>query len=166
MNLDELIDQRLADADDLVPVLLFNEIAAAHPDAIDKFLIDHAPTIVCDHIRRRLATQRAAARKRLKVETFEHAVAEMPTDGGAALRRFTGLLAVRQSVEDGSQRVYGECDRLDVLFVADTYDTNGKRNLMLAAFHRQVAMRLTEGQRVADVFRPGDLEAMLEALGP
>jgi hypothetical protein len=114
----------------------------------DRELIDgwlHAAAI--DTLRRQILSKTNAARTRERARAqrgeFADQARDFETGDDAGGVKLLGMFALMHTVnaEDVRKRA-GEMTGADHLFVADSYQQRGQRNLMEAAFHRAVAAKV------------------------
>lgn len=102
-----------------------------------------------EHLRGRLLRQRQRFGKAARARAFAVAAGEYEKDGNAQhLSPFKLTYVVN---ERNVRRRVADMTAEDHEFVADRYRVTADRNLLLEAFHRQVARRIGEGRTTADV---------------
>jgi hypothetical protein len=153
--LDQMIDAAIADAKanggEFVPSVLASKLVASavetSPDALDEWLHARAERLVTSVITKRLQSERHQCQRNAKRSAFRDA-AELAASGD--FEGMSSFAAVYSVAPDHARRQVRDMTGADHKFVADTYQASGQRELMLAAFHRQVA-KVVGKRRTADV---------------
>lgn len=159
---DELLDQLCQDADgDFVPALaaekLARELHEKHEQELLDWLDEHAVSFLREAITFRLRRSRGKAVRRAAARAFGKA-----TDEGDD--ELLGHFAVFHVVApDRTQKRVADMTGEDHRFVADAYQATGKYDLMLAAFHRQVAKAVGK-KRTADVLSEEQYDELLQSI--
>lgn len=127
---------------------------AKHPAELAEWLRANAVRFCTVALGNMARSDRAKANHRVGARAFADAMDEES-------------LSVFRSVEyvidaDNTRRFVADMTGRDHRFVADGYEASGKRDLMLAAFHRAVAKKVG-AHRTADVLSEDQYESMLRS---
>jgi hypothetical protein len=159
-TVDELIDEILDSTDgEFVTMTLAEELVKRlnrkQPELLRAWLLERAAKIMKVAIDDRIRSQRTKSRRQMKAGAFADAAERYANGDEEAFDQivspFTTLYVVGvDETGKGIRRSVAEMTGPDHQHVSDTYQSSGKRDLMLAAFHRTVARQLGK-KRTADV---------------
>ena len=159
-TVDELIDEILDSTEgEFVTMTLAEELVKRlnkkQPDVLHAWLLERAAKIVKVAIDTRIRSQRAKSRRQMNAGAFADAAERYANGDEQAFDQivspFTALYVVGQD-EDGKgiRKAVADMTGADHTYVSEAYQSAGKRDLMLAAFHRTVARQVGR-KRTADV---------------
>lgn len=165
MTYDDAINEAIASAGpDFQSAVLAEKLVARieeqDPASLDEWLHARAAAITTMEISARLRSIRARHVHRASARSFAEAV-EAAEDGDT--EPLTHFAVVYQVSDDHVRRPVGQMNGPDHLYVAGAYQASGKRDLMLAAFHRAVAKKV--GKRTtAEVFSEAQYHDLLHSI--
>jgi len=154
-----LIASMHADLDEYVAPVAGQQIAdqlrKQDPEALDAWLRANAGRIIAERLTFLDRSDRAKARSRGPARRFREAVDRLPADPGATgpFRTFCVIDAAN------TRRRVGDMTGEDHRYVAGNYEASGKRDLMLAAFHFEIAKRVGD-RRTAEVFLEAEYQSL------
>lgn len=165
MTYDDAIAEAITSAEpDFQPAVIAAKLVAAveehDPDSLDEWLHAHAVAITTLEIGTRLRSIRARHVRRAAARSFAEAV-EAAEDGDA--EPLTHFTVVYEVSDDHVRRPVAHMTGADHLYVAGAYRASGRRDLMLAAFHRAVAKKVGK-HTTAEVFSEAEYHDLLHSI--
>lgn len=160
MDLSAEIDAWLEGKTEYVPEIeseeLYEHLLQTAKRELAACLLQRAPMIIADEMRRGRTRARSAARRSGPARAFAEDTAEGPPT--------VDLWLVPFRVDaDNRQKVLGEMVGADHMFVADQYTQSALSAEVEAAFHRAVAKKVGM-QKTSDVFDPDTYTALRDSL--
>jgi hypothetical protein len=110
-----------------------------HPDELRVWLLKREPTFVARALGDRIRSRRGQIQRARRPSAFQQMVAAWEGGDLQAPREYSTVYVVDRY---NTRRRVGEMSASDHQFVATRYGAGGRRSLLLAEFHRQVASRL------------------------
>lgn len=165
------MDEQITDATEgsgwtaaIVAAKLYGRLLADDRDLLEGWLHEMATDTLRHAIIRRSHAARMRERARAARGEFADAARDFETGADAGGMKLQGMFALTHVVdaEDIRKRA-GEMTGTDHLFVAESYQSRGQKNLMEAAFHRAVAEKVGE-QRTDQVFSLQEYETMYRSV--
>lgn len=147
-----------------VPAVLAAEIVdglrTSDPELLDGWLHAGATQFLRMQINARDHSNRSVIAHRRAATAFAAAAEAHGRGDGELLGTF---LRMRFTTEDGARKQLADLTKVDLLFVADTYQDRADRNLLRAEFMRALAAKVGGGT-VADRFSEHQISEMLSSV--
>lgn len=165
----DFIDEFLDTDEDILPATLAEKVATTwrerDPNGFLTYLNDNAVRLVHDEISRRLSRRRQISR--VTARSFARQSSSVFRNDGTIdperLDSLRGAFSATYCVDDDfTQRRVADMTKADHAYVAKSYESSGNRDLMIAAFHRAVAKKLSDDQKTSEAM---DEETYLRLMG-
>lgn len=160
---DHLREYRQTITGDFVPLIEAEQfhklMAVEHPDELAEWVQAKTVQFIADSLTAMLRAERTVARRRAGARAFDEAAEAFESGDTDALASFRVVYVVN---DDNTRRPVADMTGADHRYVAGQYEAEGKRALMLKAFHNAVAKKVGM-RRTGDVFTPDTYDYLLSS---